>query len=104
VHDAAAGSLHRLNLRKLQLVTNRFGANEANWIKDLDELKQLVLAAPVADADLATLASLPNLEELTIHSSAVTDAGLIHIARFQSLRSLSQNCPPDHPRASADYQ
>lgn len=93
VHDSDTGSLHQLKLHRLQLVTSRFGANEAKWIKDLDELKQLVLAAPVADADLATLASLPNLEELIIHSNAVTDAGLVHIARFQNLRSLVLHCP-----------
>jgi hypothetical protein len=93
VHDSESHALRQLRLEQLTLSTDRFGENEANWIKDLEDLQHLELYAPVTDSNLGSLAELPNLEELVINSDGVTDAGLVHLARFHNLRRLKLLCP-----------
>jgi hypothetical protein len=93
MQNSGQHALRQLRLELLELITDHFGTNETNWIEDLNELKQLELTAPVADSDLKSLEPLPNLEELAISSKGVTDAGLVHLARFPNLRKLTLGCP-----------
>jgi hypothetical protein len=43
---------------------------------------------PVADEDLAGIASLTNLKLLWLDNTAVTDSGLVHLERLSALEHL----------------
>lgn len=93
VHGSASHALRQLRLEHLTLSMDRFGGNEISWIKDLEGLRHLELYAPVTDSNLGSLAELSTVEELAINSDRVTDAGLLHLARFHNLRRLKLLCP-----------
>jgi hypothetical protein len=46
---------------------------------------------PVADADLAVLASFPHLQKLNLDMTRITDAGLVHLEGLTELRELQLN-------------
>src|SRR5262249_24842128 len=52
-------------------------------------LRRLALRwAEIADEDLSVLAVMPQLEELNLNESPVTDASLVHVGRTANLRSI----------------
>ena len=60
-------------------------------LKGLNELRRLSLDdTGVTDAGLSSLKSLPKLEDLGLsHCKGITDAGLLILAEFESLKELS---------------
>jgi len=72
-------------------------------VGQLTRLRELHLAEPVSDADLAHLAPLTDLEILRIHAGELTYAGLEPLRGFENLRTLyvGGRVKGDHGNAAA---
>ncbi len=82
---ASLTSLHRLELRVCELVTDAGLAH----LKGLTSLQDLDLSCTaVTDAGLVHLTGLTSLQDLDLWSTAVTDAGLAHLKGLTSLHRL----------------
>ncbi len=57
-------------------------------VRDLTQIKSLVLPDRITDAGLAHLKGLTNLETLNLYRTKVTDAGLVHLEGLTNLRQL----------------
>lgn len=57
-------------------------------IKDLTQLKSLMLPEKISDAGLVHVKNLKDLESLNVYHSTVTDAGLVHFEGLTRLRDL----------------
>ncbi len=93
LHDVVSvqfdGARMMVELRRYDLPTKEQFALALSHLGDLPALERLELGImlPLTDADLANVAALAELRELTIYAQQVTDAGLEHLA---SLRRLEQ--------------
>jgi Leucine-rich repeat (LRR) protein len=89
-----AGLIHLASLpslSKLELFGSQFTDDGLKHVGALSQIEELWLceATAITDAGLAHLAGLGNLTWLAIHSPNVTDAGLAHVAKLTSLTRLS---------------
>ena len=90
------------NLRQLRL---DLSPETGDWAESIRGLKNLTILdfreTRATDADLEILSKLPKLEALLLDGSEVTDSGLAHIARVESLANLHLTTP-DRPSRITD--
>jgi beta-lactamase regulating signal transducer with metallopeptidase domain/Leucine-rich repeat (LRR) protein len=92
------GMVHLRNLKSLQalyLPTNRISNRGLAQLTGLPVLKELHLASQerVTDAGLAHVAKIQSLEQLSIGGPRITDTGMSHLAKLTGLENLSlSNC------------
>jgi serine/threonine protein kinase/Leucine-rich repeat (LRR) protein len=94
ITDAAFNSLSRMQaLRQLSLTGTK--TTPAGWrrLKELPKLSELHVAMmPLGNSDLAELiAAQPEVETLNLWGTAVSDAGMTHLAKASRLKSLQLN-------------
>jgi hypothetical protein len=79
------------HVTRVRLVaTHQLSETELNHISHLSRLEELDLhRSPVTDAGLAHLAGLTDLQSLILFHTEVSDAGLLHLRGLSRLRSLS---------------
>lgn len=81
------------NLKSLQLCYAAVGDNHMSRFTDLSALEELNFdSCPIGDWTIAHLAEnevVPNLQSLDLADTDLSDAGMVHLAKFTKLRSLS---------------
>ncbi len=76
-------------LKELYLARSQITDNGLQHVKELTNLRLLVLPSATTDLGLAKLEQLPNLRELMLVDTQVTDSGLKHLSGISSLERLA---------------
>ncbi|UCD50849.1 MAG: hypothetical protein JSW27_25405 [Phycisphaerales bacterium] len=100
----ARGDIRVPGGKRVALTVNRFAQKDLSWLAQLgpDDLYSLSLPAPAtdrakaSDACMPLVARLTGLKRLNLYQTAITNRGLRHITKLQSLEYL------DAPRRMSD--
>jgi hypothetical protein len=77
-----------------------FDEYQLTWLSDIVQLRELNLrATPLSDTGIGSLLLARNLQTLDIGDTAVTDVGVLKLAKIKSLRVL--NLAPSNPASQA---
>jgi Leucine-rich repeat (LRR) protein len=87
-------SIERLCLHWLDKITDRGVAH----LRNMAQLKGLdVMHASLSDVSLKLLATMPNIDYLTVPNTGFTDAGVAHLNKLTGLKYLWVNCASNSP-------
>lgn len=90
VTDAGIEKISGMNgLEQLDLGGSQVTDSGLRFIRDLKNLKRLVLPPAVTDAGMKHLEGIGSLEVLLVCGKSVTDAGLEHLLRLNRLHTLN---------------
>lgn len=92
ITDAGLAKLQGMpNVRWLQLRSTKITNDGVKYLKGMDLETVDLSVTKVDDAGLATMVAsdFPNLKDMAIEGTGITDAGLAHLGDFKSLEFLS---------------